>query len=197
MGLSREGVIEKALALLDEAGLDGLTVRALARSLGVENPALYWHFQGKQELLNRMAERILSEAFQGFDAGTGRWEDALREFARRFRQALLSRRDATRVVAGADLSENPLQPATDRLAGSLAQSGCKPGVARTGVIALLNYTLGASFEQQQDPRIDDDLRQLGFDRSLQLIIAGIRAEGFASRSRKGAAGPRKPRKARR
>src|SRR5262249_9373403 len=105
MRLEREKVIHVALTLIDEVGLDGLTVRRLAERLGVQNPALYWHFKNKQELLNRMAEVMLAEAFAGIDRSPAAeaWADWLADVARRLRHALLSYHDGARVIAAADL----------------------------------------------------------------------------------------------
>ncbi|MDF2848837.1 MAG: TetR family transcriptional regulator, partial [Oerskovia sp.] len=57
--LDRERVVRAALALLDEVGLDGLTLRRLAQDLGVKAPALYWHFASKADLLHEMAATML------------------------------------------------------------------------------------------------------------------------------------------
>ena len=53
--LDRTRVADTALKLLNEVGLDGLTLRAIARELDVKAPALYWHFKDKQALLDEMA----------------------------------------------------------------------------------------------------------------------------------------------
>src|SRR3954466_15873407 len=111
MALQREVVVKAALALLDEVGLDGLTMRRLAAELGVQNPALYWHFKNKQDLLNQMAETMLAEAYAGVtlpDANTP-WDEWLAGLARAFRGALLSHRDGSRVIVEADLSQSPMQ----------------------------------------------------------------------------------------
>ena len=55
--LDRERIVRRALDLLDEAGLDGLTVRRLASDLGVQDAALYWHVPSKAALLDEMAPR--------------------------------------------------------------------------------------------------------------------------------------------
>jgi AcrR family transcriptional regulator len=54
-------VADRALALADESGLDALTIRKLATELGVTPMALYWHFHGKDELLEGLAERLWGE----------------------------------------------------------------------------------------------------------------------------------------
>ena len=58
--LSRETVVDGALALTDAEGLEGLTIRRLAQHLGVTPMALYWHFKNKDELLDGVADRLWS-----------------------------------------------------------------------------------------------------------------------------------------
>ncbi len=58
-GLSREAVIQAALELLDAAGVDGLSMRAVAERLGVRAASLYWHVRDKEQLLDSVAEAIL------------------------------------------------------------------------------------------------------------------------------------------
>jgi TetR/AcrR family tetracycline transcriptional repressor len=58
--LSRETVVDSALALTDAEGLEGLTIRRLATHLGVTPMALYWHFKNKDELLDALADRLWS-----------------------------------------------------------------------------------------------------------------------------------------
>ena len=53
--IQRDQVIEAALALLDEVGLEAITTRKLAQKLGVESATLYWHFKNKASLLEEMA----------------------------------------------------------------------------------------------------------------------------------------------
>jgi AcrR family transcriptional regulator len=59
--LTRAAVVDGALALADQSGLQALTIRKLATELGVTPMALYWHFHGKDELLDGLVERLWSE----------------------------------------------------------------------------------------------------------------------------------------
>ena len=54
-------MVDRALALVDKSGLDALTIRKLATELGVTPMALYWHFRGKDELLDGIAGRLWGE----------------------------------------------------------------------------------------------------------------------------------------
>jgi TetR/AcrR family transcriptional regulator, tetracycline repressor protein len=59
--LSKRAVVERALKLADTDGLDALTIRKLAQDLGVTPMALYWHFRGKEDLLEGMAQQLWGE----------------------------------------------------------------------------------------------------------------------------------------
>ncbi|GAA1007664.1 TetR family transcriptional regulator [Acrocarpospora pleiomorpha] len=97
-GLARETVARAALDLLDEVGLDGLTVRRLAAQLGVKSPALYWHFRSKQELLDEMCRQLLEPDMGGPRADES-WQEWLTRRAHQYRRMLLSHRDGARLVA--------------------------------------------------------------------------------------------------
>src|SRR5512135_623562 len=59
--LSKQAVVQRALALADAEGLDALTIRRLATELGVTPMALYWHFRNKEELLAGLADQVWGE----------------------------------------------------------------------------------------------------------------------------------------
>jgi TetR/AcrR family transcriptional regulator, tetracycline repressor protein len=67
--LSRETVVDGALALTDAEGLEGLTIRRLATHLGVTPMALYWHFKNKDQLLDGVADRLWSLVDTDVDPG--------------------------------------------------------------------------------------------------------------------------------
>jgi TetR/AcrR family tetracycline transcriptional repressor len=58
-GLSRDAVIQASLDLLDEVGVAGLSMRAVAEHLGVKAASLYWHLRDKEQLLESVAEAVL------------------------------------------------------------------------------------------------------------------------------------------
>ena len=59
--LSKQAVLDVALAIADAEGLETLTVRRLAQELGVTPMAMYWHFKNKDEVLDGLADRIMGE----------------------------------------------------------------------------------------------------------------------------------------
>lgn len=58
-GLSREGIVEAALALVADDGVAGLSTRKLGDRLGCEAMSIYHHFPSKQHLLDALVDRVL------------------------------------------------------------------------------------------------------------------------------------------
>lgn len=58
--LSRERVLEAAIALADEAGIDALSMRKLGQALGVEAMSLYNHVANKDDILNGIVDMVVS-----------------------------------------------------------------------------------------------------------------------------------------
>ncbi|SNS28875.1 transcriptional regulator, TetR family [Actinoplanes regularis] len=75
--LSKATVAERALRLADEEGLEAITIRRLAKELGVTPMALYWHFKNKDELLLGVIDHVLSGVRADRSAGDP-WQKQLR-----------------------------------------------------------------------------------------------------------------------
>jgi AcrR family transcriptional regulator len=59
--LSRERVLHAALRLADEGGIESLSMRKLAQALGVQAMSLYNHVANKDDLLDGIVDRVVSE----------------------------------------------------------------------------------------------------------------------------------------
>jgi TetR/AcrR family tetracycline transcriptional repressor len=159
--LTREAVTRAALRLLDEVGLDGLTTRRLAAELGVQSPALYWHFRTKQDLLDDMAEAIVVAAGPGPPRDDESWPAWLIRRARAYRASLLAHRDGARLVASARrLSPATIAAFNEELA-ALLRFGFTPALALRAITALSNYVTGCVLREQagrqqraEEPRVD-------------------------------------------
>ncbi|WP_185747123.1 TetR/AcrR family transcriptional regulator [Humibacillus xanthopallidus] len=66
-----------AVALADAEGQSAVSMRRLARELGVTPMALYWHFSDKDALVGAMAEQVIRDA-EFTDAAGGGWQDRYR-----------------------------------------------------------------------------------------------------------------------
>jgi AcrR family transcriptional regulator len=95
--ISREQIVHQALALLDDVGFDGLTMRKLGERLGIQAASLYNHVHDKQELLALLADAICGE-FRVPESVHG-WRAGLEALGWEYRRVLLAHRDAARVLA--------------------------------------------------------------------------------------------------
>jgi TetR/AcrR family tetracycline transcriptional repressor len=76
--LSKDAVIDRAIAIADVEGLDAVSIRRIAQDFGVTPMALYWHVQNKDELLAAMGDRLFAGMTVPSDL-TDPWDQRLRE----------------------------------------------------------------------------------------------------------------------
>jgi len=177
VALDRRRIVTEAVALLDERGLDGVTLRKLAQRLGVQAPTLYWHIPNKAALVTAIAEEILTEQFDhperpGPDV---RWQDWLSGLAQRLRQALLAHRDGARVVSAAQSSVT-MAGISELAMSTLVARGVPLRQARLIVLTVERFTMGHVLEEQsarpeQDPPDGFDLAS--FAERHPTVIAAI------------------------
>ena len=157
--IARENIVEAAFRILDEAGLDGVTLRKVACSLGIRAPSLYWHFKSKQALIDAMADAMIADVARVVPAGQG-WRQTLLQIAREFRLAFKARRDGARVYAGTFLAtENVLRVGEASIA-ALVGAGAPVRFAATTSMDLVYYTMGFVIEEQSWPG-DGSMEALG------------------------------------
>jgi len=110
--LTRDRVIEAALAVMDRDGLDAVTMRRVGRDLGVEAMSLYNHVRDKEDLLDGIREYVLS---QFLDPGTeGPWEERARRAARSWRQVLREHPSMVALISeskGPNITPGSIRPA--------------------------------------------------------------------------------------
>ncbi len=124
--LSKAAVIDRALALADAEGLDGLTIRRLAQRLGVTPMAIYWHFRSKELLLAGLAERIWAEIDTEVDPAAD-WPDQLRGLLESLVRVLRAHPSASRLLQiGKWLDSQPALQATEVTLEVLRRGGFDP-----------------------------------------------------------------------
>jgi TetR/AcrR family tetracycline transcriptional repressor len=161
--IDRAAVAETALRLLNEVGLDGLSLRAIAKELDVKAPALYWHFKDKQSLLDEMATVMYRRLAADFDLSAyTRWQDGLIAYNQGLRATLLRFRDGAKVYSGARFT------GTDHAASMEGQLRMMTGAGyalRQAVLAgttTYAYTIGFVTEEQGVRPMPDEQRE-GYD----------------------------------
>ena len=139
--LTRERVVEEALAVIAHDGAHALTMRRLAARLGVVPGALYHHVRNKQQLQDLLLDGVLAEVDLDLDSSLG-WTEQLKVLAHRLRQVLEDHPG----VAGILKTRDPLGPHSLALAEAflspLQTAGFGDREAGLAFFLLLDYTIG-------------------------------------------------------
>ncbi|MFF0482118.1 TetR/AcrR family transcriptional regulator C-terminal domain-containing protein [Streptomyces sp. NPDC004435] len=177
-------VAETALRLLNERGLEGLTLRAIAQELHVQAPALYWHFKNKQALLDEMAtvmyRRMVAEPEARAAVGSG-WQELMLTANRGLRAGLLRYRDGAKVYSGARFTGTDHAQDMERQLGALVDAGFTLREAVRASTTAYMYTLGFVTEEQGTEPLPGEPRE-GFDideRARRLAAYPLAAQAGA------------------
>jgi TetR/AcrR family tetracycline transcriptional repressor len=185
MALDRAQVVGAALELLDEVGLDGLTMRELAGRLDVRAPALYWHFRNKRELIDEMAVAMVAAAMPAVRAlgPDENWADWVAERGRQLRRVLLSRRDSALLLSSTRPAARQWEP-IERQIDNLTRAGLSPADALRSMLVLSRYVAGFVMEEQAERRAAECAQTEGGAAYLHLLetrypstVGAIRAVG--------------------
>lgn len=147
MGHSKQDVVATAIGILDEYGLPGLSMRRLAATLGVQQSALYWHFESKQLLLAAMAEEILRRGPEW--PSSGAWDTVVTQGAVALRDALLAYRDGAEVVSTVHAFGLGATEPHHRLTTCIETAGAATSDARAAATVIMHFVFGFTFSEQQ------------------------------------------------
>jgi AcrR family transcriptional regulator len=146
--LTRERVLRAAVALADRDGVGSLSMRRLARELGVEAMSLYHHVPGKHALLDGMVDLVFGE----IDLPSGDdWKAAMRRRAVSARQVLsrhpwaIALMESRRTPGPANLRHH------DAVLGCLRRAGFPVALAAHAYSLLDAYIYGFALQEASLP----------------------------------------------
>jgi AcrR family transcriptional regulator len=150
MKVNRERVAQAGLKLLNEVGLEQLTLRLIGRELKVQAATIYWHFKSKEELLDEMAAIVLAEGARQLIPGriSSDWTVWATSFGTGLRKTLLAYRDGARMVSGTRLPDTQYMRTAERIGARLVESGFTIRQAVVLLSTIYNYTLSFVMEEQ-------------------------------------------------
>lgn len=170
--LTREQVLSAALDLIDEEGLDALTMRRLGARLDRTPMVLYRHAASRADLLDAVVEAVLEMLV--IPDGGAPWQDRLRTVAHRYRELALQHPNVVPLLATRPLV-TPLglrPPGTlhplERMLEILVEAGFAPAdalhVHRSYSALVLGHVLTELQEVVASPQETDPLLRLGLHR---------------------------------
>jgi AcrR family transcriptional regulator len=147
--LSRERVLLAAVAFADDHGIESLSMRKLAQTVGVEAMSLYNHVANKTDLLDGMIDMVFSEI--GVPTCGDNWKTAMRQRAITVRSVLSRHRWAIGLME----SRTSPGPATlrhhDAVLGCLRQAGFSLELAAHAYSVLDSYIYGFALQERGLP----------------------------------------------
>lgn len=143
--LSRERVLQGAVDVADAGGIDALTIRSLAESLGVKPMSVYYYVANKDEILDGIVDLVFTEI--ELPAAGGDWRAELRRRAGSARRALRAHPWAIGLME----SRTSPGPATlrhhDAVIASLRGAGFSPELTAHAYALLDSYTYGFALQE--------------------------------------------------
>lgn len=150
MKVNREILTRGALKVLNEVGLEQLTLRRLGTDLKVRAAAMYWHFKSKEELIDEMATMLLAQAAPNLVPARKQteWKSWGVAFGEGLRKALLQHRDGARIVAGSRLTNTGYMKTSEAIGARLIEAGFTIRQSVVLLSTIYNYTLSFVMEEQ-------------------------------------------------
>jgi AcrR family transcriptional regulator len=148
-GLSRERVLEVAVELADQIGIDAMTIRKLADRLGVGAMTIYHHVPSKEDIIDGMVELVFSEIERPH--ADVDWKSAMRQ------RCISAREVLNRHPWAAPLMESRTSPGPanlghhDAVIGSLRRGGLSIQMTAHAYAILDSFIFGFAFEEATLP----------------------------------------------
>lgn len=178
-GLTRTAILKAAHEVLNENGLDGLTMRALARRLGVAPNSLYSHVDGKTELVDTILDDVLA-LIEEPDPDT-ETKAGLSQIMTSTYQVLLDHPDLVPLYLARQGARGPnAERLGDIMLDLLARDGVEGTAALEARGVLIVYTIGfaalttsSATEPDAAERAQPEELRTNFRNGLSWLLAGI------------------------
>ncbi|SOE70574.1 transcriptional regulator, TetR family [Burkholderia sp. D7] len=174
--LNPEVIARTALRLLDDKGIDGLTMRALATELDVQAATLYWHVASKEQLFRAMASIMNADAAALMTAADRRapGRECIGRWARALRKTILSHRDGGRVFAGAHSVDPVGFEVIEAVLDAWRDIGLSAPQAAQRTALLRSFIVGFCIEAQSIA----DLRERAESGQMDVLLTAINPKRF-------------------
>jgi AcrR family transcriptional regulator len=150
--LTRELLVQSALELIQEEGLDGLSMRGLADKLDVKAASLYWHVRDRRELVELLADSILATV-PATHRPSG-WRKAVLDAGAVLRNRVAAQKDADRILL--EVPEALERSGTyGDLKLHLQRAGLQPAEAGEVALAVMIHVI-TSRRQPEGPAMKAD-----------------------------------------
>ncbi len=155
--LDRDQIVTAALRIVDEEGVDALSLRRLADALGVTAMSIYWHVKDKAELLELVGHRVLADI--DIPVPDGDWRQQLAAVHRAMLVGLLKHPNTVEVLIGRARFGPGGLALFDRILLILLEAGFTPDAAFDAYTSLYEFCLGFMAMAGRSPEFVEMQRQ--------------------------------------
>ncbi|HEX6358683.1 TetR/AcrR family transcriptional regulator C-terminal domain-containing protein [Actinophytocola sp.] len=138
--LTRERIVTAAVAMVEELGLDAVTMRGLARRLNVDTMSLYHHVDNRETLLNQVTEVVLANI--ELPPATGVFRDDVHAMAIAFRRVVLRYPHCAPLVLTRQLGSFTALAPVEAVLSIIRAAGFPPDRAVHVMRSVLAYLIG-------------------------------------------------------
>jgi AcrR family transcriptional regulator len=170
--LTREKIVQTAIELLDEDGLEGMNMRSLGERLGSAATAVYWHVKSKDNLVVLAGDEVWHE-IELPDLGTVDWRTAATNMAKD-QYAMLTRHPWMVHAMGSLMLYGPGKARhDDHILAVYEMAGFVGGEADQAVAIVFMFVLGSAFGSAASASLRANARRHGDDGAdrIREIIA--------------------------
>ena len=162
-------IVDAAMAIVDESGMEAMTTRAIAKRLGVGQASLYNHISSRDELLDLLNARVLAGVdFSGLDHPD--WTEAVYQGTLAFLAALQRHPNMMGVLATRPARTDPSLTYYERMHERLRAAGLSAQDSARFLFAIDDYCIGAALNTEVDVEINN--RQDMFPLVTEAMEAG-------------------------
>lgn len=174
-GVTREAILTTALALLDERGGQGLSMRALAGRLGVTPMSLYHHVEDHAGLVRALSDKVYADVLEGIEAGLA-CRAEIREILIRYHHAVCRHPQLTLAIfATPEAFAGVTRQITDRLTGLLRTMTTEPALWRDILIDHAHGS-GQPFAHAGDAHPQSTPDDSAYRLALECLLNGLIAQ---------------------
>jgi TetR/AcrR family tetracycline transcriptional repressor len=166
-GLSRARLVSQALALVQEEGLDALSMRRLADRLNVKAASLYWHVRDRRELVELLADSILATVLATHRPSA--WRKAVLDASLVLSRRIADQKDADRILLEVpDALERSSTYGDLKL--QLQRAGLRPAEAGEVALAVMVQVITARKRPAGPAREADATTTLAVDSGSRGVV---------------------------
>lgn len=187
--MSRDAILDAGLRIVDEEGIEGLTMRRLAADLQVNPMSIYHHLPGKAAVLSGLVARVFAQLPAELPTAHATWQEQVVAVAQAYRRVLRAHPNlALQIISDAAAVAESLAVAGEPFYAALARGGLPPRAIVDAANTIVDFVHGFMLGEARSGGTPFDLGPALLDRlaamppgsapTLAWVAESVGAEGF-------------------